>query len=496
MDKIAQRRGIFNKLREKINSPGESLIGAFSPEFTQLMDKLRDVDEKAREDAADLKGILKTAKSSFNRREYMTSIAYLGEFHDTVDKVIKTLKGLNNEANAIHNEFLFGDIEEKHKNYLFNQMPEKFKQKAKPASAQKADDGNADDSLEKEAGVKDWWHNLTSDRGQALKHWEKRFPKQAKEIKRQTERMINRSEVFLNILQGAFKQLASFRATRKLEEYMKVVESFESKFNSYDASFNEYFNSTVKKYIDSKKEFDQTKKETERQKSFDMPEEKGSDKKIDLDLPSDGTPAPVGTSAPGVSPMPFPKTDEVSQSNIPIDLQEVPTPSQRITPVVPSDASQRPTPIIVDPNANPIGATDMPASSAIPKAPAIPKFTYPPAESISPEQARINLQTNTILPAKNKTIIPPTPAPTPSKFPAVHRAIEDEVLYPKMTPQPGGTPYSRRSTDEFLNKIIKMSDTVSPSKLALEIFRFAKTIENDDKQASEQLNQIAKSLIQ
>lgn len=246
MNKIAQRRGFFNKMREKVNAPGEALSGVFSPEFTRLMDTLREVDDEAREHAADLKDMLKVARSNYNRREYMSCISNLGKFHERLELVRWQFSKLATEADMIHNEFLFGDLDEEHKKNLFEKMPERHKPKAKQ---------------KKEAGPRDWWHNLTSDRGRALKYWEKRFPRAAKEIKRQTEKMLNRSDVFLNILMSTFKTLATLRATRKLEEYIKVSGGLVTKYNAYDASFNEYFNGSVKPFIESQKKFEAMKAE-------------------------------------------------------------------------------------------------------------------------------------------------------------------------------------------------------------------------------------------
>ena len=61
-------------------------------------------------------------------------------------------------------------------------------------------------------------------------------------VKSQTERMINRSEMLFNVLQTTFNTLASFRATRNLEEYVKLANSWVDKYNAYDQAFNEYFN--------------------------------------------------------------------------------------------------------------------------------------------------------------------------------------------------------------------------------------------------------------
>lgn len=307
MNKIAQRRGRLNKIWEGMNSPGETVSGMFSPEFTRLMDRLREVDDEAREHAVDLKDILKTAKSNFNRREYMTTITFLGRFHERIDLIKQQFLHLIKETDMVHNEFLFGDLDPEHRSYLTDKMTEKFKPKSK--APVKPAPGKADDGVTKEAGVKDWWHNLTSDRGKALKSWEKRFPKKAKEIKRQTEKMLTRSEMFLNYTLSTFKTLASLRATRGLEEYLKASDGFIQKYDAYDAAFAEYFNGSVRSFVESQKEFDKMRAEKDAltKKMVERPE----DMPQDGDRPGIGDLPPDSESGVKTQPMGGKTTNEV-----------------------------------------------------------------------------------------------------------------------------------------------------------------------------------------
>jgi len=441
MNKIAQRRGVFNKIREKLNAPGEALSGVFSPEFTRLMDTLRQVDDDAREKAIDLKDMLKVAKSNFNRREYMTCISYLGKFHERIDEIKLELTKLNREAHAVHNEFLFGELDNEHKEFLFNKMPERFK--AKPV-AKKADTGKADDGMSKEAGVKDWWHNITSDRGKSLKHWEQRFPKEAKELKRQTERMLNRSEMFLNLILSTFKQLATFRATRKLEDYIKLSDTFIAKFGAYDAAFSEYFNGAVKKYIDAQRDSEQRKAESDAARSA---------------VPATSSEVPVV-----LDPNAVPVRDTVMDSGPPSGVESVTDSlkedlnSPKVFPTRDSDPPQSVIPVAKE--TGPVATA--PTTPAPPKPVAkAPLSTYPPPVSINPEQAKQNLKEYDL---ENPSFPPPPRVPT-------------------------------ITTQEFIDKITKLSNG-NPAVLSLEILRFAKTIEKTDKPTSERLLAIAKSLTQ
>lgn len=249
MNKIAQRRGVLDKLREKTNVSGK-ILEKFSPEYAELMDKLREVDDHIREEAMQLKDYIKAAKTNFNRREYMTSVFYLGKFHDRVESINHELSKLGGNVDDKHMEFLFGDMDPEHLEYLtkyFNPKVEKFKSNQNKKAVEEISR-----TVIKEAAFSDWWHNITTDRGKTLSGWEKRLPKYSKELKKQTASMITKSEAFLSFLLSSLKRLASFRNTRKLEDYLKEADKLKSKYSAFNVQFINYYNNNVKKMIDNK----------------------------------------------------------------------------------------------------------------------------------------------------------------------------------------------------------------------------------------------------
>lgn len=526
MNKIAQRRGLLNKIRESVNAPGEAISGAFSPEFTRLMDILREVDDEAREHAIDLKDILKVARSNYNRREYMTTIAYLGKFHERLELVRWQFVKLNKDADAIHNEFLFGDLDSEHKTYLFDKMPERYKPKPKTAPVAKADDG-----LGKEAGVKDWWHNLTSDRGKSLKNWEKRFPKAAKEIKRQTEKMLNRSEMFLNFLMSTFKTLATLRATRKLEEYIKVSGGFVTKYMAYDDAFNEYFNGSVKKYIDSQKEYEKKKEEREsiNKERAEYPGEGLSEKENLESLPSipsiippsNGNPSGGGESAspsnktiekeveemfqeemnnkPGAFPKvptePLTEPEVMSDELIPSSDPSTPHPSGQRRPLqytplfknpeMQSELAQSVEAPVTPTMRSPV-MTDSFLNPSIPKAPKVPNLSEL-ERPLTPEQ------TDRFMYYTPKSVAPPS-----NQNPTVPHKPVAEKPKPKLELMPATIPetqaYPATTASQFIEKLTKLAGQ-NPLVLAAEIIKFAKTLESSDKTTSDRLVVVAKNLL-
>lgn len=230
-----------------------------SKEFARLMAVLTGVDDKVREivfsddDGGTLKSLFKVAKSKFNRREYVEAVIYLGMFHDKFFKIKEEFGKLQGDLTKAHTEFLFGPgLDPTQKKFLMERMPEKFKPKPKPAPKKAA--FNAE--LIKEAGLSDWWHNMTTDRGQALKMWEKRFPKYAKQLRKDTEKMLNKSEVMLATLYSALKALVPLRSNRDLEKYVELVGTFRIKYDHYNAEFEEYYNEHISKLIETQKGID------------------------------------------------------------------------------------------------------------------------------------------------------------------------------------------------------------------------------------------------
>lgn len=254
MDRIAQRRGKLQKLKENLNLGGK-LMEHTSPEFAELMEVLRNVDDKVREIAAPegdqenaLKDLLKVAKTNFNRREYMTAISFLGKFHDKLEPIDQELSKLENSVDMKHYEFLFGEMEPEHLDYLTKGLGEKFEKYRKTPTGIMTRA-----SLSSEAGIADWWSNMTSDRGKALSAWEQRFPRYVKELKNQTGAMINKSETLLNFILASLKEMANFRAGRKLEDYLKTAKKLQGKFKGYNIAFISFYNTYVKKFLDYQK---------------------------------------------------------------------------------------------------------------------------------------------------------------------------------------------------------------------------------------------------
>src|ERR1700677_4593204 len=136
MQKTAQKRSVINKLREMTNVSGLAAENFFNPQFKEVMENLREIDANIRAiatgqeidgadpdpgntgDSRSLKDLLKSAKSNFNRREYMTAVAELGNFHKKFFDINQQIGKLHNKVNEVHHQFLFQDLDEDRKKQL------------------------------------------------------------------------------------------------------------------------------------------------------------------------------------------------------------------------------------------------------------------------------------------------------------------------------------------------------------------------------------------
>jgi hypothetical protein len=251
MEKIAQKRSVLNKLKEMTNISGKAAETFFNPQFQKVMDDLRAKDDSMRsivagevigngdpgDDPIALKALLKTSKTSLNRREYMAATADLGRFHKKVADVVALINSLDNSINEVHHQFLFQDLDDEKKQHL-----EKLKNRW--SAAQQA-------ALIKEASsIMDFFHNIMSNRGRALGLYEKRYPKQVSKLKKDAVSLQSRSEGLLAIILTVLKEMAAARATRNPEQYIKAGEKIKKAYQNYDAMFKDFYNSNVKGFLE------------------------------------------------------------------------------------------------------------------------------------------------------------------------------------------------------------------------------------------------------
>lgn len=354
MQKTAQKRSIINKLKEMSNVGGKAAEKFFDPEFLKVMQSLRKTDDDIRsivagktidsgsvgKDAVSLKQLLKEAKSNFNKREYMATVADLSRFNNKMKEIVNAIHTLNLNVDAIHGRFLFKglqDTDSERFEHLRQLSKEYEEEKTKKAAAE------LNQYFVKEANILDWWHNIRTPRGRALAAWEKRYPKIVSKLKEGTLSVLVKAEALYSAVLSALDEMAMYRAQRnvgtkakkvddkskdvKVQEennksYFGAAQKITNAYSTFNAAFKTYYSTEVQPWVEKLEIFkEQTapaaQETVEKQQELEI--EPGSGYKIN--------PATVG----------IPTAEELKQS---VDeapdtaRQNVPTGAPTATPVV------------------------------------------------------------------------------------------------------------------------------------------------------------------
>jgi hypothetical protein len=337
MDKFAQDRGILNKLREEINLSGKALE-KINPEFEDVMIRLRATDARIRGYAEDLKSSVRSAMSLFRRRDYLAAAKNIAAVHERCRYIAADLNKFSKSVNMTHYKFLLDQFDDDQKQELFGYDPSK--------EISLDDNSSANDmpaviaALQKSAGVSDWYHkisdpiadlahNLTSERGKAMRAFEKRFSVGfMKSLKFNTERMIQTTIKFLSYLIAKFKRLATGVATRNVGFYKKNADDFITEFTKFDTLFKDYH---TKNIVPLKEQYEEMRRKAEEEKTRQMEEDAAKQREQLQNVAPAGTPTqpgktqvqPQGLSTPQKSNEVLNKLDEkyeLDEQNKPFPL--------------------------------------------------------------------------------------------------------------------------------------------------------------------------------
>lgn len=350
MDKFAQERSILNKIREKINLPGAMAEGFFKPELDRIMNDLRVADDNIRSilvgqkvgkpsvefaPGRSIKDLLKSARSNFNRREYMSGVADLGEFHKRLFDATKFIDKLDLSVNQIHHNFLFQSLNPKQRESI----------KGLQEYMKTASEMSNEPYFIKEAGIggiMDFFHNVGTRRGWALAAWEKRYPKVVKDLRDGGNRLIDMAESTLSNTLSLLKDMATARAVRQVDDYMEAARKIKAeyaKFDGGDKGFKAYYNNVIMPYLKKQEEIEreEAKKKEPEAKPEAKPEATPSTPTV---APTTGVPgagggyvtvAPVGP--PGASPPFAPAPQQPAEQLVPESDIEGPLPDEETGPI-------------------------------------------------------------------------------------------------------------------------------------------------------------------
>jgi hypothetical protein len=471
MQKTAQEMGRWNKFREKTNISGLATENWFDPEFKEIMDNLRNkTDDPIRTiisgksigkyptDGVSCKELLKSARSYFNRREYMKTVADLGRFHKKLQDVVEILKKFNVNIDKVHGRFLFDEVTPGGKGYNPEYAKYLHDIKTRFSEPKKAD---MQHTFVKEAGIIDFFKNIGSKRGLALAAWEKRYPGKVKELKKSTTYLLDQSDNLLKQTLYYLKSMATARANRQVDEYKQAGDKITEYYNIYDGIFKKYYNDHLKTLMDAQ-EF------VEKVVPVENATELGS---TDIGKP-DGK--PTGT----------PSKDKPAYTSSTIDVMTPSPELSSVTPgvVVPSGGSQEmalfqtpfPSGFVGAPRGLVRPTTQQPTTTA----PVVQTTTAP----VVPEDAPFNAAMTPIQRAQleeNKR----------AKEEAEKKAKESANAQNRPTHPPG----RKGGHSKFIESLESLSGE-HPIILAKVILKYANSIEKSDPLFYNQLINIAKSI--
>ena len=224
VNKVAQRMGFWSKLKEKV-SPSQ-LLEYFYSDIAKNMDILRENDNEIRDLAIQLKPALKNAESYFLKNEFAKAFSPLHSFYLIVSKINVISNKTIKEVNVDLNQILAQDISPEEKAIL----------------------------QQKQAGISEFVYRNLTDRGRALKSLMKRYPKYFGEIKQKEEKLINSGNELFDTLKATLKELASLRASRKIEAYFGVLKNLINKINNWNKSYLSFYYGTVVPFLKEVKE--------------------------------------------------------------------------------------------------------------------------------------------------------------------------------------------------------------------------------------------------
>lgn len=248
MDKHAQKRNIFDKINESTSIGGIAAENLFNPKFVKIMTELReDVDDPIRsilsgekvgnafppDNTLSIKNYLKNAKENLAKREYINALGNIGRFHKSIESITHILSKFKASVDDIHEEFIQKDVDDDTKDEIRRLQGLYLKRKQQ---AQKAASASVQ-FMTKHAGMMDFL--MGKERGMAT--WEKLYPKQFKKLREDLGVLLKDSNSLSSLVLSSLKDMAGFRATRKVGDYIVTGELIIKAFNNYDTKFDALF---------------------------------------------------------------------------------------------------------------------------------------------------------------------------------------------------------------------------------------------------------------
>jgi len=257
MDKFAQRRNIFDKIREKTNITGIAAEKFFSKDFEKAMTDVRAVDTQVREimmggtTGMTMKDLLAEVKGSINRREYIEAFTELGKIHAQATSIKSMLDGLKYNVENIHHDILLRNYKDNDK--LSEKEKEVIKKRREDLLALQKRLANSNKlEMIKRAGLNslmDIINNISTNSGRAAMAWEKKYPQEVQKWRSGTSAMLDEAKNIYSLLIDQLKLMAKARNVRNLDKYLEASSVVSKPIADFDKNFKKYYQDAIQPLI-------------------------------------------------------------------------------------------------------------------------------------------------------------------------------------------------------------------------------------------------------
>lgn len=229
IDKIAQRRNLFQKFKEKVNVPRALKEKILSESYGSQLEQLREVDDNVRDLALNgtaansqgLKADLKDAKQALKDRRYLDVVHYVGNINNKIGLMAHKIDVLKLKRDDNIDDF-YGQSESFKSDRDYFQIAE-----------------------QKTAGIFDYF----SDRARAARHLEKVYKNKLKKRYNDMQKLVNKTDILINSTINSLKEMGDHRASGNISDYIKASNKIEEVRKSFHAEFKTIYDTHVKDMV-------------------------------------------------------------------------------------------------------------------------------------------------------------------------------------------------------------------------------------------------------
>jgi hypothetical protein len=113
----------------------------------------------------------------------------------------------------------------------------------------------------KQAGIMDFFYNIGTKRGRSLMAWEKKYPKQTRDLREGGTRLVEDAQKLLDNTISYLKQMATARAVRRPDDYMDTANKIKYEFDRFDSGdkgFKTYYSNVILPFLKIKDSIEQS----------------------------------------------------------------------------------------------------------------------------------------------------------------------------------------------------------------------------------------------